>query len=357
MSKIRVVVVDDSDVCSDAIAHILEEDGDIQVVGRGRDGREGLDVVQRERPQLVTLDVEMPKMDGLAAVEQIMATCPVPILIVTGRPPELRSVTLFEAVRRGALDVVAKPVLGRAEQAEALRVLVRRLAQVPVMRHLAGRRTKRPSTLRPRAAGGTSSTHGVRVIGIGASAGGPAAVATLLGKLPKDFPACVVLVQHLLPDFAESYVRFLRAETELAIELVDGSSPMRGGTVLVAPDDRHLVASPHGSVVVSDAPPIKGYRPSADALFESLARHFGPAAAGVVLSGIGDDGAAGLLSLRRAGGLTIAQDEQSSIVFGMPRAARDTGAAARVLSPEAIAEALVAEAARVPRPRKQGHSR
>jgi two-component system chemotaxis response regulator CheB len=349
MGKIRVVVVDDSDLCADALRHILEEDGDIEVVGRAADGKAALDVVASARPQLVTLDVEMPRMDGLAAVEQIMALSPVPILIVTGRPPEQRTTTLFEAVRRGALDVVAKPVLGRADEAEGLRVLVRRLAQVPVMRHLAGRRTKRLSTLRPSARRSLHPQQAVRVIGVGASAGGPAAVAAILNKLPPDFPACIALVQHLLPDFAASYARFLRAETQLTVELVERSAAFRSGTVLVAPDDRHLVASADGTFAAIDSPPIHGHRPSVDALFESLARHYGPTAVGVVLSGIGSDGAAGLLSMRRTGSLTIAQDERTSIVFGMPRAARDIGATVRLLPADAIADALVVATASAPR--------
>src|SRR5262249_12148001 len=192
------------------------------------------------------------------------------------------------------------------------RVLVRRLARVPVMRHIAGRMPKRQPPA-PELLG-----RGLRIVGLGASAGGPAAVISILGKLPKDFPACVVVVQHMLADFEVSYVRFLRTESALPVELATGPTPVRPGVVLVAEGDRHLVASSTSMLGTMAGPPIHSSRPSVDALFESLATHFGAASAGVVLSGIGRDGAAGLLAMRRAGALTIAQDEETSIVFAMP---------------------------------------
>jgi two-component system chemotaxis response regulator CheB len=342
VKKLRVVVVDDSALAREMLRHILEADGDIEVVGEAADGRVAVETVARTRPELVTLDVEMPNMDGIAAVEQIMARCPVPILIITGRPPEQRRATLFEAVQRGALDLVEKPSILRDSSAAALRAHVRRLSSVAVVRHVAGgspRRRTQPLGKDPALT--LAGRPALRIIGIGASAGGPAAVAAVLRRFPRDLPASVAIVQHLLPGFAQSYTEFLRHQTEMRVELVHRVSPLKPGIVYVAPDDRHLVASRGENLVAVDTAPIGGYRPSATALFRSLAECFGPASAGVILSGIGDDGAAGLGELRAAGGLTLAQNEATSAVYGMPRAAIESGAASVAMSPVTVGDELV----------------
>jgi two-component system chemotaxis response regulator CheB len=337
--RIRVVVVDDSALCRDLLRDILEEEGDIEVVGEAGDGQAAIDVVARSRAQLVTLDIEMPGMDGLLAVEQIMARTPVPILIVTGRSAEQRSHTLFEAVQRGALDLVAKPRGGSAEETSTLRALVRSLARVPVMRHLAGSRAKSPAPpLTPGAPiaplAFPAHLH-VPIVGIAASTGGPAAVNLLLSRLPPDFEGCVAVVQHMLPGFAASFVEYLRAHSRLRIHLALGPVRPKAHTVFVAPDARHLVMSAEGAFTLTEAAAGRsGYRPSADVLFLSLARTCGPNAVGVVLSGIGDDGAEGLLAMRKAGAITLAQDEASSTVYGMPRAAKENGGATYVLALE-----------------------
>lgn len=331
MKPIRVVIVDDSSICRDVLREILERDGDIQVVGEAADGAEAREAVARLRPSLATIDVDMPGIDGLTAIGRIMAENPLPLLVVTGRPAEQRSHTLFEAVRRGALDLLPKPTLGNPEEAQALRTLVRRLASVPVVRHLPTR-SMNPPRVRAAPAGPTL----VRVIGIGASAGGPAAVAEVLAALPRESTACVAVVQHLLGGFARPFCEFLRRNCALEVRLVEGEVPWRPGTVLVAPDDRHLVAAPLERFTLSDAPPEGGHRPAVDVLFESLAAAYGKAAAGVVLSGMGDDGARGLAAIARAGGLTIAQSAEGCAVYGMPRAAVERGAAQRVAPVGAI---------------------
>jgi two-component system chemotaxis response regulator CheB len=331
MKALRVVVVDDSAVCRELLGAILEEEGDIEVVGEAADGCAAIEVVARSNPDLVTLDVEMPAMDGLLAVEQIMAHTPVPILIVTGRPAEQRGHILFDAVQRGALDLIAKPRGEVAEEATTLRALVRSLARIPVIRHIAGRRPKSqsspPAPETPTAAS-PEARRDTPIVGVAASAGGPAAVNFVVGRLPPDFQGCVAVVQHLLPGFASSFVDFLRLHTRLRVQLALQATRPSPGTVLVAPDYRHLVLSPAGTFVLSEFPARGGYRPSADVLFQSLAETCGPRAIGVVLSGIGDDGAAGLLAMRKAGAATFAQDEASCAVFGMPHAAWQRGAVA-----------------------------
>jgi two-component system chemotaxis response regulator CheB len=360
VKKIRVLVVDDSPLCRDILRAILEEDGDIEVVGEAADGDEARSAAARLRPSVITLDIEMPGTDGLTAIGRIMAESPTPILVVTGRPAEQRSHTLFEAVRRGALDLFPKPSSGKPEEAKALRVLVRRMASVPVVRHLKTQSMRSPpapvaAPLRIILPGGSAPNPAhaskggaplpggrrVRVIGIGASAGGPAAVAAVLGALPKDLSAAVVVVQHMLTGFTRAFCDFLRLYTKLDVFVGDELQILRPGAVFVAPDDRHLVASPGDQLTPLDAPPSQGHRPSVDVLFHSLATVHGKGAAGVMLSGMGEDGARGLAAMAKEGALTLAQSAEGCAVYGMPRAAVLRGAVQRQLPLGEIADALV----------------
>lgn len=338
MTKLRVAIVDDSPIAREVLREILEEEGDISVVGEAADGEGALSMVRSTSPALVTLDVEMPKVDGLATVERIMASHPVPILIVTGRPAERREATLFEAVKRGALDLVEKPTLGRSAEGARLRALARSLAKVPVMRHIAG---KRQLAERPSQAPKPISRSSLRVLGIGASAGGPAAVSAVLRALPAQLPIAVALVQHILPGFAAPFARFLQAQTELRVCVVDGPMHWEAGIVFVAPDDRHLIAAADETFRPSDEPAVGGHRPSVDVLLRSLARSYGPSAMGVVLSGMGEDGALGLGEMAKRGAMTVAQSEASSVVYGMPRVAFERGAAKHAMTPEEIAETVL----------------
>jgi two-component system, chemotaxis family, protein-glutamate methylesterase/glutaminase len=335
--RIRVVVVDDSAFCRELLRAILEQEGDIEVVGEAADGNEARDVVVRLRPDVATLDIEMPKTDGLSAIRRIMAESPTPILVVTGRPAEERSHTLFEAVRRGALDLFPKPSAGSDEEGRALRLLVRRLAAIPVMRHIRSFSTRPPLLpIDP-----TRTLGRVRMIGIGASAGGPAAVAAVLRELPVDMTASVAVVQHLLTGFTRPFCDFLRHHTRLEVRVVDEAVTVRSGIVYVAPDDRHLVAPSADRLAPSDADAVSGHRPSVDTLFLSLARAYKNTAAGVILSGMGEDGARGLGAMAQEGALTIAQAEAGCAVYGMPRAAVERGAARRSLPLGEISAALL----------------
>lgn len=337
MNPIRVVVVDDSALCRDILRATLELDGDIRVVGDAENGETAMDVVARTSPHVVSLDVEMPQVDGLAAVERIMAHSPVPILVVTGRPADERTALAFEAVRRGALDLIAKPT--NDKEFHEMRALVRRLASVPVIRHVAGR-TGASRIQRARASEAElRKAATVSMVGIAASAGGPGAITAVLGRLPRSFGAPIAVVQHMLPGFAQSFAHFLQLHTALTVQLVREPTLPRPGTVFVVADGHDLVAG-SGVLFASATERERGHRPSADALFHSLARTHGCSAIGVVLSGIGSDGAAGLLAMREAGALTIAQDEQTCAVYGMPRAAFERGAAIRVLPLEEIGDTL-----------------
>jgi two-component system chemotaxis response regulator CheB len=336
----RVLVVDDSPLARAMLRRILEVDGDLVVVGEAADGAEALKKVEELRPDLATIDLAMPGVDGLEAIERIMATRPIPILVVTAEPERG-----FQAIQRGALEVCKKP---KPEEAGELRTKVRRLATIPVVRHVAGS-LRDTMPLPPLDGEGRPLTPVTprgerrRIVAIAASAGGPGAVARVLSDLPATLDACVAVVQHLPSGYAERFARYLAENTALRVVVADAPTRAAPGTVIVAPDDRHLVAT-FGNTFgpgPADEGPHEGHRPSATVLFRSIARWYGSAAIGVVLSGIGQDGAAGLAELRARGALTYAQDEATSAVYGMPRAAKESGAAIHVLPLAQLGPAII----------------
>lgn len=350
LEKIRVLIVDDSPICADALCHILGEDPELEVVGVARDGQQAVNMTEKHRPQLVTMDVRMPVMDGLTAIERIMCTTPTPILVVTGDPRAQGDEINFEALRRGALDVMAKPKTWKASDRrdrDELRERVKLLSGVAVVRRSDFRLAAEHETTRPpRPSALVSSesrrdrvatikhnrmmlpTRGMgRVVGIVASTGGPAALAQIFEELPPNFPSPVLVVQHISNGFCESFAKWLDDVSPLSIRLAEQNDILEPGTALLAPDGVHLHACADGTVVLKDAPPVEGHRPSGSLLLSSLAEAYGEHAIGVVLTGMGRDGVDGLLSIHRAGGTTIAQGEASCVVFGMPAAAIEAGAA------------------------------
>lgn len=333
---LRIVIIDDSPFARAALRDNLEHDGDIQVVGTARDAAAALDLVKTLAPDMVAMDIEAAGVDGLAAIEQIMEQAPLPILVVTAPPTRSETGLAFEALRRGALDVAARPSgPSRAADAVELRRHVRSLAGVPVVRRAAASRVAAPP------AAGCGKPEPVPIIGIAASAGGPLAVAHVLRALPPSFPGCVALVQHLPNGFVAFFAKFLRRHSSLEVVVANHDVVPRRGTVVIAPDDRHLVLTEARALSSTSDPPEGHYRPAATVLFRSLARFAGARAVGVVLTGIGEDGAAGLLAMRRSGATTFAQNAATSAVFGMPRAAIDAGAASHALPLDAIAPALI----------------
>lgn len=359
-APIRVLVVDDSPLFADAITGILEADPGYQVVGVASHGRQAVEMTRRLRPAVITMDVHMPVMGGLEAIDAIMADTPTPILVVTSDPRASTGQELhFEALRRGALDVHPKPQAWPGSQADqrALREQLRLLSRVAVVRHLAGHRhlwrAERVGNWRdsrpPAAAAATpplwpdhvEAPRG-RVVAIAASTGGPAALAKILEALPADFPAPVLITQHIAVGFSESFASWLDGVSPLEVTLARQGEPLRDGAVLVAPDGVHLKVTPQGRVDLDAGPPIDGHRPSGTALLSSVAQVYGPRGVGLILSGMGADGARGLEELRRAGGVTLAQDEASCVVFGMPKVALETHAASRAVALAEIPRALCA---------------
>jgi len=336
--RVRVVVVEDSLVQRSHLVAALGADGDITVVGEAVGAREAAQLVEQLRPDVVTLDLEIPEGGGLAAVERIMAFAPTPILILSGKITGRESEAAVAALVAGALDAVPKPGRWTPEAEVDLRRRVRLLGRTPVVRHPRGKLTPtvQPPSAAPAPARRDSSDA---VVGIAASSGGPQALAVVLAGLG-GLQAPVLVVQHLHRDFLAGFVAWMDRACPLPVVTAVAGTALRAGTVHVGPVGVHLKVDGTGRRIVLDEEPVRLHRPSADELFASMARALGPAAVGVVLTGMGDDGASGLLELRRAGGRTIVQDEATSAVYGMPKAAAAAGAAGEVVPREGIAAAI-----------------
>lgn len=345
---IRVLLVDDSALFLEAMADVLAEEPDIQVVGTAVNGREAVDGVKALEPDLVAMDVMMPVMDGLEAVEEIMSSKPTPILLLTGDPRRQGAHWSFEALSRGALELMAKPRLMNAPHEEISSFLghLKLLASVPVVYRR--RRRSRPDQQEPvvlrRLSGSTRSSG---IVGIVSSTGGPAVLAEILGALPAGFPMPILVVQHLAEDFAPRFVAWLDESSSLTVQLAEDGVVPASGHVYLAPDASQLLVDGDGALRVDRrAPPTDGHRPSGTTMLSSLASSCGASAVGLALSGMGSDGAEGLLAIRRAGGTCLAQDESTSVVFGIARAACNIGAVDRLLPRGEIALALRNLAAR-----------
>jgi two-component system, chemotaxis family, protein-glutamate methylesterase/glutaminase len=358
---IRVVVVDDSALMRRMITGLLEQDPAIRVVGAARNGREAIELVQDLRPDIVTMDVRMPVMDGLATTEHLMAYCPTPILVVTGSMARHDVDITFRMLGAGALEVFEKPSNADQQALEHTgRALIRRikvLAQVKVVTHLRGRRkivgqtgayvdTQRHAVQASTKSSGSlpssrpSGSPEFPLIVIGASTGGPRVVNQVLASLPGDLYAAVLIIQHIAAGFSAGMAEWLGHASKLPVVLAREGQPIRPGEVLIAPDQRDLLITPDGKVHLSENP-LLIQRPSIDISMQAAAAVFGSRAAGVLLTGMGRDGAYGMLTIKRAGGHTIAQDEATSTIFGMPRAAIQLGAANEVLPAAQIAARLV----------------
>jgi two-component system chemotaxis response regulator CheB len=354
---IRVLVADDSRAFRAILRTILARAPEIEVVGEAGDGHEAVSQVLALRPDVVTMDVRMPGKDGLEAIEEIMSRRPTPVVVVSAEAGPEKQELSFRALELGAVEVLAKPradTHGRFErEAEEIRMAVRAVAGLKlVTRYRRGQRGHQPAPVltpargppRPAAAAhvATLPSHpdAPRVLGIAASTGGPAALAKLLRELPAGYPLPILVVQHIAEGFEGGLVHWLGGETRLTVKVAEDREPLQPATVFVAPSGSHLGSS-GGQVELLHTQPVRGFRPSGTTLFRSLAQSYGPAAAGLVLSGMGDDGADGLKLLRDRGAWTAAQGPQSSVVYGMPRMAAERGAAGAVLELDEIPQALV----------------
>jgi two-component system chemotaxis response regulator CheB len=335
---IRVLIADDTEVGRAILTRILRADPDLEVVATARDGLEAVELAAKVRPQICLLDAQMPELDGVAATRRIMAESPTRVIIVAEQPGPRTGASVFAATQAGALHVVARPVWGdpSGEAAVAFRDTIKTLAEVPVVRRLVS-----PSMARvaPRTVRRPAGSRPLVAIGICASTGGPPALAALLPALAPALDQCAVLiVQHVLAGFAEGLVDWLRDTTGIPVRLARRGDALRPGVVLVAPDDRHLVLTSRTAVDLTDGPAVRGHRPSGTPLFESMARHLGDGALGVVLTGMGDDGVEGLVALVSAGGTALAQSPDSCLIPSMPNAALARGIATGLMIDEIARE-------------------
>jgi two-component system, chemotaxis family, protein-glutamate methylesterase/glutaminase len=332
---LRVLVCEDSLLYSTALRRMLEFDGDIKVAAVCDTAEEAIAALPGIDPGLVTMDIVLPGMDGLAAVEHIMSSRPLPVLVLSSYlgPSNDKAAAALAA---GALEAVSKDDLDLRDPASAagaaFRHRVKVLSRAHVIRHMGGALLK-----------GTPGAHGpphrTSVIGLCASTGGPQILALLLTALPADYPIPILVVQHIAAGFTHGLARWLNQTTSLPVDIAVDGSPASAGA-WIAPAGAHLKLAATGRLSLDRHTVVGRHRPSCDALLESIALAAGKAGVAVVLSGMGADGAVGAASVRRAGGLTIAQDEESSVVFGMPKAAIDLGVDV-VLSPANIAAYLL----------------
>lgn len=340
-----MLVVDDSAASRTLLRGILEADPDLEVVGEATDGAEAVAQAGRLAPDVITMDVDMPGIDGLEATRLIMAGVPRPIVLVSAVfTPNLDN--SFLALEAGAVTLLEKPngpgSPAFAREAAEVVATVKLMAGVQLVRRSPPRGLDGPP---PGVSMAPGPAEPLRLVAIAASTGGPPAVAQILRSLPADWTVPVLIVQHIGTGFDAGLVRYLDGCSPLSVSLAEHGQDVRHGGVHVAPADHHLGVTAGHRLTVTAGEPIDGYRPSANHLFRSVAAAFGFRAAGVVLTGMGHDGADGLLVLRREGGFTVAQDQATSVVYGMPRQALLRGATGRVLPLEDIPGALVARAA------------
>jgi len=344
--KLRVLIVDDSAFMRKVLHGIIAADPEMEVVGNAKDGREAISMAESLKPDVITMDINMPHMDGLQATEHIMSQNPRPIVVVSSESREGAASTLI-ALELGAIDFVSKPSSGidldMKSVADDLNRKLRMAAKVRVIRTAARPKTHVGDAHHSagRVEVSTEGSDG-NVVGrfpivvIAASTGGPATVMRLAAAFPADFPAAVVLVQHMPANFTSQYAIQLADVTEIEVKEAEANEPLRQSTLYVCPGSHHLRISSTGRIVLEDGPRISGYRPCADVTMETAAKWAGTMTVGIVLTGMGNDASLGAQAIRAAGGIVIAQDEATSVIFGMPAEAIKIGAVNQVLPLEQI---------------------
>lgn len=346
---IRVLVVDDSPVAAEFLTDLLNSDERIRVVAVARDGEEAVEAAQRTKPDVITMDIHMPRVNGFDATRKIMETCPAPIVIVTGTASTDEVALNFRAVEAGALAVLARPNGADDPDHGAAKQLldtVKLMSEVKVVKRWSRSRYATPAYVPAAAELENLPGPPVQAVAIGASTGGPAALQTILSSLPKDFSLPVLIVQHMTPGFAEGFVEWLADSSRFSVRVARDGEFLLPGHAYVAPDNFHMGVRTGPRILLTADAKESGVRPSVSFLLRSARQVFGSSVVGIVLTGMGRDGAEELRRLKDAGAITIAQDETSSVVHGMPGEAISIGAAKHVLPPEAIARILASIAAR-----------
>jgi two-component system chemotaxis response regulator CheB len=400
--RIKVLITDDSPVVREVLKDMIEDEPDLDIVGEASNGREAVNMAKELCPDIITMDVLMPVMNGLEAVEEIMAYNPTPILVFSSALDDKEMDVAFQAIARGALDVMEKPKVPSGEKYDQIRLYflekIRMLSNIQVIPHLRGKRRKSGPARRDAKAlsPSTSDNHplaakldtikgkdvsrrraeavpesipepevsryepeimdstlirvpaadkvGQKIVAIGSSTGGPKALVQIFRRIPETFPLPVLSVQHIAPSFASGLVSWLNRESPLLVVLGEDKTRPTPGILYVAPTGVHMILE-KGLIRLTEDPPVNSCRPSVDVLFLSLAESIGERTVGVLLTGMGRDGARGLKAIKEKKGRTLIQDESTSVIFGMPKAAMDLGAENEVVPlhnmPEAIARSIV----------------
>jgi two-component system, chemotaxis family, protein-glutamate methylesterase/glutaminase len=341
MVKIRVMLTDDSSLARGLLRSILESDGEIEVAGEARNGAEAVRLAAELKPDLVTMDLEMPVMGGLEAITEIMSTRAVPILVVSSVNDAKNA---YAAMARGALDAINKPELDTNDGAEFI-AKIKMLSQIRVITHMRSHLSAPP----PATAGHSisvappqtvASPDSRRVFAIASSTGGPQALALILGRLPTDFPCPILISQHIADGFAPGMAEWLASVCKLPVRLAREGEMIMGGTVYVSPSEVNLAVTPSRRITLASRQMGEIYHPTCDVLLASVAAVYGRQGIGIILTGMGHDGAQGIEKIRLAGGATLAQDEASSVIFGMNKVAIDRGGVQQVLPANEIPQAM-----------------
>lgn len=340
---IKILITEDSDTIAALLKSLLETEPDMQVIGWAKNGQQAVDMSRKSRPDLITMDIRMPVMDGFEAIRNIMSETPVPIVVVSsGVDDELR--ICFRAIEAGALAVIEKPqyIDPKGFQAISRKLVetVRAMAGVKVVRRYI-RQAETPVEIRTPMPGVQGSAF--EIIAAGCSTGGPQALQAILSGLPAGFPIPIAVVQHMSQGFLLGMVEWLQKITPLKLKLAEDGERLQPATVYFAPEDRHLILKRTAGGLAAgllNGPPVGQFRPSVTTLFQSAARVCEKHAIGLLLSGMGDDGAAGLLEMRKAGAHTVIQNKESSVIFGMPGSALTLDAVDKIVELNGIASYL-----------------
>ncbi|MBF0595024.1 MAG: chemotaxis-specific protein-glutamate methyltransferase CheB [Candidatus Omnitrophica bacterium] len=340
---VKVLIAEDSPIIARVLSTLLLSDPQIQVAGIARNGKEAVEMAALLRPDIITMDIHMPIMDGYEATKQIMAHTPTPILIASAAVQADGIDRMFRAVSYGALDLIDISGLASGDKELGTKFLdsIKLLSRIKVVHHMLAKMEGR-LTDDPFAASEALLPRGSdQILAIAASTGGPMAILSILKMLPQDFPCGIVIVQHITSGFLEQFAVWLKGECRLKVEIAQQGQAIRPGTVYLAPCDLQMRVGEGGVLRLSDEPLYDGHKPSGTILLESVARVYREKAVAVILTGMGKDGAKGMREVKARGGRTIAQDEASCIVFGMPKEAIDLGAIDHVYPLNEIAQAIV----------------
>jgi two-component system chemotaxis response regulator CheB len=338
---IRVLLVEDSPVTLVILRRILNSSAQIEVVGEARTGLDALELIPKVQPDVICTDLHMPKMDGLEFTSEVMALYPRPILVISSWVQEEDSPHVFQLLEAGALDIFPKPSAGLSMEDKLLNQEL--MNKIQILSGVKVFKKKRKSSFPIKSLDAYSAKSYLKpeIIAIGASTGGPQAINELLAQLPSNFSIPVICIQHICLGFLQGFLDWLASSCRLPIKIAQPGNLPKPGTIYFPPEQQHLELDDKGRFICSDSQPLEGHRPSVTVTFKSVAKFYGRATVGILLTGMGRDGAEGMQCIAQAGGLTIAQDEATSVIFGMPKEAIDLGAAKLVLPIQAIAPRLL----------------